>query len=116
MAENASAVLYVAAVRRVHQFGWSCACSARKVDDTWHIPGSKSDRPLTGNWRYGGQPAAVSGGIPNLVFKNEHGALSNGRFIDDVTVVASDWNNLRGRRLDGGSVILWENGTWWQAQ
>lgn len=48
-----------------------------------------------------------------LIFINERGDQSAGGFVDSGTVVASDWQGLRGRISDDGKRIDWSNGTWW---
>jgi hypothetical protein len=57
-----------------------------------------------------------------LFFTNEYKMSSRGALIDQQTVEATDWplsksNNspLLGRLAAGGSLILWANGTYWEA-
>jgi hypothetical protein len=49
-----------------------------------------------------------------LVFFNEAGDRSRGRFLDTSTVVAEEWGNLRAAVQAGGQELHWENGTVWQ--
>jgi hypothetical protein len=72
--------------------------------------------PLTGTWRFAGHAVSVAWPFPRLLFTNADGEMSFGKFIDDTTVEATDWGKMRGRRIEAGSVILWENGTWWGSQ
>lgn len=79
------------------------------------LPAENAKRILAGSWRIGGKPCSITGPNEQLTFTNEYGASSRGKLADPATVVATDWGNLRGRLLEGGSFILWENGTWWEA-
>jgi hypothetical protein len=80
------------------------------------LPPKPSSFPaIGGTWRINNQPTTISqtanGG---LLFINEGGARSAGRFLDATTVIATDWvGGLRGKLEDGGNTIRWANGTVW---
>jgi hypothetical protein len=73
---------------------------------------------ITGIWYLGGpydegRPCQVIHNGNALIFINENGGQSGGRFVDSGTVVASDWQGLQGKISDGGKRIDWSNGSWW---
>lgn len=70
---------------------------------------------IEGAWLINGKPTSIRrGNAGNLIFTNEGGSVSNGRFIDANTVIATDWaGGLRGSLQDGGNTIRWANGTVW---
>ncbi len=73
-----------------------------------------STRDISGNWNYNGTCAVqvVNG---NLVFINERGERSNGKWIGPSQVIATDWGNLVGNVVQfyGRSYIQWSNNTTW---
>ena len=70
---------------------------------------------IGGGWRINNRPASIKQSADGvLLFINEGGARSAGRFIDANTVIATDWvGGLRGTLEDGGNTIRWANGTVW---
>ncbi|NPV63250.1 MAG: hypothetical protein HPY61_11590 [Methanotrichaceae archaeon] len=74
---------------------------------------------LNGNWEMGGpynagEPCQIIQQGSALAFINENGDQSEGGFIDESTVIATDWEDgLRGTISDDGNRIDWANGTWW---
>ena len=51
----------------------------------------------------------------SLIFYNERGGRSRGRFISPNEVVADEWENgLRARITDGGNRLEWVNGSVWR--
>ena len=79
-------------------------------------PPPQSSLPaIGGGWRINNRPASIKQSADGvLLFINEGGARSAGRFIDANTVIASDWvGGLRGTLEDGGNTIRWANGTVW---
>lgn len=76
---------------------------------------------LTGDWICTKKcPAGGEGKIAKIAqqesrlhFTNEGGGISEGRFENPNTVIATQWGNLRGAIKDGGTSIHWSNGTIW---
>ena len=70
---------------------------------------------LGGGWTCAGRPTSISqDGGGNLLFTNEFGQRSKGRFADSNTVIATEWEGgLRGSLQDGAKTIRWANGTAW---
>ena len=76
---------------------------------------------LAGNWRINNwEKCYISGPNHNLQFKNQYAPpqISSGKLLgNSITVQANEWpyegHPLRGRVVNNGSLILWENGTWW---
>ncbi len=70
---------------------------------------------LAGVWTCDGRPTSITqDGSGNLVFTNQMGMKSKGRFADASTVIATEWENgLRGSLQDNGNTIRWANGTAW---
>jgi hypothetical protein len=74
---------------------------------------------LNGNWEMGGpynagEPCQIIQQGNDLTFINENGDQSGGKFIDESTVIATDWEDgLKGTISDDGDRIDWANGTWW---
>ena len=74
---------------------------------------------LAGDWVCSGQcSSATKAHIAQdglvLHFTNENGGKSEGRVASDSqSVVANDWNDLRGNLEQNGTVIRWTNGTVW---
>jgi hypothetical protein len=74
---------------------------------------------LSGTWYMGGpinagMPCKISQEGSTLIFVNENGAQSAGKFVDAKTVIATDWENgLRGTISADGNRIDWANGSWW---
>jgi hypothetical protein len=72
---------------------------------------------LNGNWQMGSRPTAPLCQVIQqgnaLTFINEKGEQSSGSFIDASTVVANDWNGLKGTISADGNRIDWANGSWW---
>ena len=52
---------------------------------------------------------------PNrLTFRNYHGSVSRGHFLNATTVIADDWEGgLRGTLVNNGNTIRWANNTSW---
>lgn len=78
---------------------------------------------LTGQWKCTRNcPAGGVGKYANikqgqsrqLNFTNEGGGTSDGRFVDQNTVIATQWGNLQGYIKEGGRSIHWGNGTVWE--
>ncbi len=73
------------------------------------------EKNLAGAWLSNGRPTSITqDSSGNLVFTNEMGWVSKGRFANTDTVIATEWEGgLRGSLQDGGRVIRWANGTMW---
>ena len=78
---------------------------------------------LTGQWKckkycpagaVGKSASIKQGESPQLHFTNEGGGKSEGRFVDQNTIIATQWGNLRGDIKAGGMEIHWGNGTVWE--
>ncbi len=104
---------------------WSIMCFILALAfSAYGLPGQSSgDRGLklpylAGAWTSSGLAAAIAQDVSgNLVFTNERGNSSKGRFIDAGTVIASAWEGgLIGVLQDGNSTIRWANGTAWYRQ
>lgn len=97
------------------------------VQDQNHVPGEAGSqaaaRPdLSGVW-YGydprtgnkGNPQQISQSGDKLTFLNEFNQSSDGRFIDQKTIIATDWEGgLQGSLADGNQRIVFSNGSVWQ--
>jgi hypothetical protein len=69
---------------------------------------------IGGGWLINRQVSISQSDNGDLLFINESGDRSSGRFLDQNTVIATDWaGGLRGTLLDGGKSIRWANGTVW---
>jgi hypothetical protein len=70
---------------------------------------------LEGAWTINGRPTSITRGSGEpLIFTNEGGATSRGRFLDPNTVIAIDWaGGLRGTLENNATTIRWHNGTTW---
>jgi hypothetical protein len=70
---------------------------------------------IGGAWTCDGRPTSITqDGSGNLVFTNQMGGLSKGRFLNTDTVIATEWEGgLHGSVQDGGKTIRWANGTVW---
>lgn len=90
---------------------------------------------IAGNWLVGGGRATIEQSGDRLVFTNEYGQRSNGRFLRSNIVVATDWDNgleaAIGVNINGAfygptdgrdrfnrevNEIRWKNGTRWIRQ
>jgi hypothetical protein len=71
---------------------------------------------IGGTWTCDGKPTSITqDGGGNLVFTNEMGSRSKGRFLNTETVIAIEWEGgLHGSVQDGGKTIRWANGTVWR--
>jgi hypothetical protein len=77
---------------------------------------------LSGTWydytsRTGnkGQISEINQNGNRLTFINHVGSSSKGRFLNDMLVIAEDWEGgLKGTISDGGKRIEWGNGSVWQ--
>jgi hypothetical protein len=76
-------------------------------------------RDLSGPWicydlcrPEGGNATIKQNGI-NLVFRNEFGAESSGRWVNSGQVIATEWGGLLGDLSLGGRVIQWRNPSRW---
>jgi hypothetical protein len=81
---------------------WSNGAVWRKLD-------------LSGTWHEGNllHPSSVSQSGPNLIFVNQGGGTSAGRFAGPDKVKAIDWN-LTAEVQENGSVLRWSNGAVWR--
>jgi hypothetical protein len=76
-------------------------------------------RDLSGPWicydlcQVPGASATIKQDGANLIFTNEVGARSGGRWVNSSQVIATDWNGLLGDLSYGGRVIQWHNPTRW---
>ena len=70
---------------------------------------------LAGAWTCNGRPTSITQDASgNLVFTNEMGWVSKGRFAGAGTVIATNWENgLAGSLQDNNNTIRWANGTTW---
>jgi hypothetical protein len=78
--------------------------------DLKNIPGEKSKLPLADNWTYAGMRTIVRGSPDAPIFINEKGEGSQGKLVDPTDIRGY---GLSAKLIDGGSVILWSNGTFW---
>lgn len=83
---------------------------------TLSAPAALADVSLAGCWvnaRNNNLPCYVDQRGSQLVFTNENGSTSLGRFIGPATFMAYQWGNLRGWVGGDGNVIYWDgNGMW----
>jgi hypothetical protein len=73
---------------------------------------------LAGKWVIAGpynvgKPCEIMQTATSLVFVNESDGRSDGAFEGENSVVALDWDGLRGTVTDDSTRIDWRNGTWW---
>jgi len=66
---------------------------------------------IAGTWFINGQATNIQQTGDQLVFTNEKGQQSTGRFTSQTQIVADQWNNLRG--TVNGSTISWANNSIW---
>jgi|GEM_PF-2811890 len=67
---------------------------------------------LSGEYTFNGETAAIAQAANLLTFTNEHGSVSQGRFLNETHVVATDWGGLIGEIVNGR--LGWRNGSIWQ--
>lgn len=88
----------------------------------WEADGpAPTPRPaITGSWtavipakgfRRGGY--SIAGSADKLRFLSYDGASSNGRYLNDSTVIAEQWN-VTGKISPDGKRIDWSNATYWE--
>lgn len=63
-----------------------------------------------------GHVAKIRQNGDQLVFVNEGGQRSRGRFLNSTQVVATNWGNLHASVHGDGEEIRWSNGTVWKRQ
>ena len=66
---------------------------------------------IAGTWFINGQQTNIQQNGEQLVFTNEFGQQSSGRFVSQTQIVADQWGGLRG--TVGASTITWANNTIW---
>lgn len=59
-------------------------------------------------------PRAARPGGDLITFINKGGGKATGRFVEQNTVVAVEWGNLRATVSDDASELRWTNGTVWR--
>jgi hypothetical protein len=77
------------------------------------LPNLQGPWICTGHCQKPGQPVFVDQSGDGLRFYNEVGNVSDGKFLDSNTVVATGWQNLIGKINSDGQSINWTNGTSW---
>jgi hypothetical protein len=78
---------------------------------TLSTPSTQENPDIGGTYSFGSGTTTVQQNGDALVFINEHGNSSTGRFLSPTQVVATQWGGLVGNIV--GNRIEWVNGTVW---
>jgi len=69
----------------------------------------------SGETNYTGVISHIQQNGTNLVFINVHNDRSNGKFLDNTSVIANEWQGgLKAKLENDGKRIVWRNGSVWE--